>query len=391
MAAERLGKQGYKVTIYDHKPNPARKFLMAGRGGLNITHSEPLDVFLDRYGESRPRLEPSIRGFTPDDMRAWCAGLGEDTFIGTSGRVFPKSFKASPLLRSWIARLDTYGVTFKPHHHWAGWDINNNLLFKAFPSEGGRLDGGETIIKQADATILALGGASWPKLGSSGDWTNLLEQRGITISPFRPANCGFKVEWSDILKSKSAGEPLKAVTLTHNGIARQGDIMIAENGLEGGLIYAFSKDLRTAIEKNGIARFTIDLKPDFEESEITRRLSKPRGRDTLSNILRKQIGLPPASISLLMEDRTLTAKSAAELASRIKALPLSSTAPFSLERAISSAGGIVWDELDDNFALKKIPNTYAIGEMIDWEAPTGGYLLQATIAMGFDLGNRLFR
>lgn len=382
MAAERLGKQGYKVTIYDHKPNPARKFLMAGRGGLNITHSEPLDVFLDRYGESRPRLEPSIRAFTPDDMRAWCARLGEDTFIGTSGRVFPKSFKASPLLRSWIARLDTYGVTFKPHHHWAGWTKDNRLIFNSPEGE---------ITVTADATILALGGASWPKLGSSGDWTNLLEQRGITISPFRPANCGFKVEWSDILKSKCAGEPLKAVTLTHNGITRQGDIMIAENGLEGGLIYAFSKDLRTAIEKNGIARFTIDLKPDFEESEITRRLSNPRGRDTLSNILRKQIGLPPASISLLMEDRTLTAKSAAELASRIKALPLSSTAPFSLERAISSAGGIVWDELDDNFALKKIPNTYAIGEMIDWEAPTGGYLLQATIAMGFDLGNRLFR
>ncbi len=382
MAAERLGKQGYSVTIYDHKPNPARKFLMAGRGGLNITHSEPLDVFLDRYGESRPRLEPSIRGFTPDDMRAWCAGLGEETFIGSSGRVFPKSFKASPLLRAWLARLETFGVKFKPNHHWNGWNTQNQLVFTSPEGE---------MTVTANATILALGGASWPKLGSSGDWTNLLEQRGITISPFRPANCGFKVEWSDILKSKSAGEPLKAVTLTHNGIARQGDIMIAENGLEGGLIYAFSKDLRTAIEKNGIARFTIDLKPDFEESEITRRLSKPRGRDTLSNILRKQIGLPPASISLLMEDRTLTAKSAAELASRIKALPLSSTAPFSLERAISSAGGIVWDELDDNFALKKIPNTYAIGEMIDWEAPTGGYLLQATIAMGFDLGNRLFR
>lgn len=382
MAAECLGRAGHRVTIYDHKPNPARKFLMAGRGGLNITHSEPLDALLGRYGSSRPYLEPAIRAFTPDDLRAWCSGLGEETFVGSSGRVFPKSFKASPLLRSWLARLTELGVTFKPHHHWAGWINGEQLLFTT--------PDGEQHIK-ADAVILALGGASWPKLGSQGEWITILEEREIAVAPFRPANSGFEIIWSDILKTKAAGEPLKAVTLTHNGIKRQGDCMIAENGLEGGLIYAASKELRTAIEQNGIARFTIDLKPDLATEELTRRLAKPRGRDTLTTTLRKQIGLAPASIALLMEDRTLGSLSAAQLAARVKAVPLETRAHFSIDRAISSAGGILWNELDEQFALKKIPNTYAIGEMIDWEAPTGGYLLQATMSMGHYVGTRLFR
>lgn len=368
MAAESLARLGYTVDVYDHKPSPARKFLMAGRGGLNITHSEPIDSFLQKYGEAAEFMRPMIGYFTPQNMRIWCAELGEETFIGTSGRIFPKSFKSSPLLRSWLERLSNLNVRIHPRHHWTGWNEKGELAFTT----------PEQKFIKADATILALGGASWPKLGSDGSWVNELEKHNIEIAPLRPANCGFCVNWSDIFKSKFAGTPLKSITLTHEGKLINGEIMISEKGLEGGVIYALSKSIRTAIETKASTTLTIDLKPDLTIKQLEEKLSHPRGRDTQTNFLRKQTNLSPAAINLLYEcgDKTKP------LAQQIKQIQIPLTQPCPIDRAISSAGGIKLDELDKNLMLKKMPSVFAIGEMLDWEAPTGGYLLQATFSMG---------
>ncbi|HPQ51485.1 MAG: TIGR03862 family flavoprotein [Alphaproteobacteria bacterium] len=368
MAAESLARLGYTVDVYDHKPSPARKFLMAGRGGLNITHSEPIDSFLQKYGEAAEFMHPMIGYFTPKNMRIWCAELGEETFIGTSGRIFPKSFKSSPLLRSWLERLSNLNVRIHPRHHWTGWNEKGELAFTT----------PEQKFIKADATILALGGASWPKLGSDGSWVNELEKHNIEIAPLRPANCGFCVNWSDIFKSKFAGTPLKSITLTHEGKLINGEIMISEKGLEGGVIYALSKSIRTAIETKASTTLTIDLKPDLTIKQLEEKLSHPRGRDTQTNFLRKQTNLSPAAINLLYEcgDKTKP------LAQQIKQIQIPLTQPCPIDRAISSAGGIKLDELDKNLMLKKMPSVFAIGEMLDWEAPTGGYLLQATFSMG---------
>ena len=378
MAAERLGQLGYEVHIYDHKPTPARKFLIAGLGGLNITHSEPIEKFLSRYGEAEDFIKPFITNFSPDDLRAWCLSLGEETFVGSSGRVFPKSFKASPLLRTWLKRLNDLGITLHTNHHWTGWDNDQALTFKTFPLEGGRLDGTNTIIKQADATILALGGASWPRLGSDASWTKILGDKNIDLIPFSPSNCGFAVNWSEVYKSKFAGTPLKSIELTHNGTSVRGEALITEKGIEGGGIYALSKSIRQSLEKDGEAKLSIDLKPDLMVQELSDRLSKPRGRDSQTNFIRKHTGLSPNAISLLYEFKD----DQRTLAEQIKRVDIPLTAPFAIERAISSAGGINRDELDQSLMLKKLPSVFAIGEMIDWEAPTGGYLLQATFSMG---------
>lgn len=365
MAAEQLAKRGFSVTVYDHKPNAARKFLMAGRGGLNITHSEPFEKFLTRYGETSDFLRPALENFTPQDLRDWCHGLGEETFIGTSGRVFPKSFKASPLLRAWLKRLDELGVKFQFNFEWTGQDMGT------------------------DITILALGGASWPRLGSDGHWTKVLENKEIKINPLRPANCGFICHWSDFFRNKFAGHPLKPVVLNHNEISLQGEIMITEQGVEGGGIYAISKSLRTAVEKDGLATLMLDLKPYQTNEQLEKSLMTARGRDSFSNYLRKVLGLSPVAIGLLQEDRNIPHLSRVDLAQRIKSYPLELTATTPIDRAISSAGGIALDELTENFELKKMPNTYAIGEMIDWEAPTGGYLLQASFSMAVWLGKSI--
>jgi len=375
MAAETLARKGHNVDIYDRKPSPARKFLMAGRGGLNITHSEQSDSFLQKYGEASEFLRRAIDHFTSQNLRDWCAELGEETFIGTSGRVFPKSFKASPLLRAWLRRLDTLGVTFHLHHYWVGWDQNNNLIFNTPEKE----------IVPAEITILALGGASWPKLGSDGSWTTILEKEKIEISPLRPANCGFQVAWTEIFKQKFAGTPVKSITVTCNGKTVKGDVMISKYGLEGGAIYALSKDIRNAIEKNGSSTITIDLKPDMSIEQIGENLSKPQGRDTKTNFLRKQTGLSPAAINLMYECKD----PAKPLPSQIKNLALTFTSPFPIERAISTAGGLKLSELTENFELKKKKNVYAIGEMLDWEAPTGGYLLQASFSMGAYVSSKI--
>ncbi len=365
MAAETLATRGFQVTVYDHKPSPARKFLMAGRGGLNITHSEPLDKFLTRYGDAANILRPAIENFTPDHLRDWCHGLGEETFIGTSGRVFPKGFKASPLLRAWLKKLESLGVEFKFGYEWVGQDMGT------------------------DFTILALGGASWPRLGSNAGWTKILENQNIKINPFRPSNCGFTTNWSDIFKHKFAGHPLKPVILKHGTETLQGEIMVTEKGVEGGGIYALSKSLRTALDQHPTTILTLDLKPNIPKDQIEKMLNTPRARDSFSNYLRKTLGLSPVVIGLLQEDRNVTTLSRADLAARIKSYPLTISGIANIDRAISSAGGIALDEVDENFQLKKMPHTYAIGEMLDWEAPTGGYLLQATFSMAVWVGNRV--
>lgn len=365
MAAETLANRGFKVVVYDHKPSPARKFLLAGRGGLNITHSEPFEKFMTCYGEASEFLRPSLENFAPQNLCDWCHELGEETFIGTSGRVFPKSFKASPLLRAWLKKLDDLGVKFEYNFKWVGQDM---------PS---------------DITVLALGGASWAKLGSDGNWTKILEKKGIKVTPFRPANSGFICNWSDIFKQKFAGHPIKSITLTHDNQTIHGEIMVTQNGVEGGGIYALSKSIRIAIENKKITTLTLDLKPNISETQIEKILNTIRTRDSFSNYLRKTLGLSPVMIGLLQEDRNITNLSRTELAQRIKSFPLHLTATANIDRAISSAGGISFDELTENFELRKMPNTYAIGEMLDWEAPTGGYLLQASFSMAVWVGKNI--
>lgn len=367
MAAEVLASAGQKVRLYDRKPSLGRKFLMAGRGGLNLTHSEPLEKFLARYGAREPDIAPHIRAFTPDDLRGWCEGLGQETFVGSSGRIFPKAMKASPLLRAWLARLNALGVEFHLQKTWQGWKDGAPIFTDGQHHE-------ETI--KADAVLLALGGASWPSLGSDGAWVECI---GVPIAPLRPANCGFAAAWSDHMKAK-AGQPLKAVSLTHNGKTVQGEIMIAENGIEGGAVYALSAPIRDDIAANGSATVHIDLRPSLSAEDIAKKLQAVRGRQSLSTYLQKTLSLSPAAITLLREADKNAAPD--KLPALIKAVPVMLTAPFSLEKAISSAGGLPFEALDENFMLHALPGVFAAGEMLDWEAPTGGYLLQATFATG---------
>lgn len=373
MAAENISAAGVSVTIYERMPTAARKFLMAGRGGLNLTHSEPLDKFLTRYGLAQNFLTPYIRAFTPDDLRAWCEGLGQKTYIGSSGRLFPKAMKASPLLRAWLTRLQQQGVTIKYGQTWQGWDGNNLLI------------NNESV--KADAVLLALGGASWPKLGADGSWVSLLEDKGVNIAPLRPANCGFVTAWSPIFREKFAGQPLKTVMLTSGKHAVQGEIMITRTGIEGGAVYALSYAIRTEIETRGKCTVTLDLRPDITLEDLQARLKKPRGRDTMSNHLRKMAGLSPVAIGLVNE--ILHQKKGVDPARVIKALPLILTATSGIERAISSAGGISLNEINADFMLKKMPGVFVAGEMLDWEAPTGGYLLQATFSTAVAASNGL--
>lgn len=374
IAAEHLAGAGLSVTVCDRMPSPARKFLMAGRGGLNLTHSEHFETFLTRYGPLQPQLEAALRAFPPEALRAWAHGLGEETFVGSSGRVFPKSFKASPLLRAWLRRLDRLGVTFRMRAEWKGWTPGGALLF-ATP------DGEATIVPRR-ATLLALGGASWPKLGSDGGWTRILAERGAEIVPLKPANSGVRITWSDPFRGRFAGEPVKRVALGIDGQSVAGEMVVTESGLEGGAVYALSRPIRAALE-SGSARLAVDLKPDLEIPEIASRLSRPRKGETASNFLRKAIGLQPVQIGLLREGlgKELPREPLA-LARAIKALPLAVHDMQGLERAISTAGGIGFGALTSGFELKALPGVFAAGEMLDWEAPTGGYLLQATFATG---------
>ena len=378
MAAEVLAGGGARVTVYDRMPSVGRKFLMAGRGGLNLTHSEELDRFLTRYGAAMPRLRSAIEAFPPAAVRAWCEGLGQDTFVGSSGRVFPKSFKTSPLLRAFLRRLGDGGVEFKLRHHWIGWDERGDALFDA--PEGRKAF-------HADAVVLALGGASWPRLGSDGDWTDVLAKAGIAVTPLRPANCGFIAHWSDVFRERFQGQPLKRIELSFGGQAVRGEAIITRQGLEGGGIYALSAHLREAIAATGEALLTIALRPDLPVAELQKRLEKPRGKQSLSTFLRKTVNLSPPAIGLLHEAIASTPErfaemDAAALAELINAVPVRLVGTAPLARAISTAGGISFDAIDETFMLRRRPGVFVAGEMLDWEAPTGGYLLQASFATG---------
>jgi uncharacterized flavoprotein (TIGR03862 family) len=382
MAAEVLAQGGAPVTVYDAMPSAGRKFLMAGRGGLNLTHSEPLSQFMVRYREAAPRLQAAIEAFPPDALRAWSEALGEPTFVGTSGRVFPKAFKASPLLRAWLRRLDAAGVKFAFRHRWTGWDAEGRLKFQT-------PDGTSAVA--ARATVLALGGASWPRLGSDGSWVELLAAKGIAVSKLRPANSGFTVAWSNVFRDRFEGQPLKGVALTVGAHTSRGEAMITRSGIEGGAVYALSAELREAVLNLGQATLMIALRPDLDTAALTTRLSGVRGKQSLANFLRKAARLSPVGIGLMQEaaiasGRPLAAFSPAELADLINAVPVRLTGVAPIERAISTAGGITFEELDDCFMLHKLPGVFVAGEMLDWEAPTGGYLLQASFATGAAAG-----
>jgi uncharacterized flavoprotein (TIGR03862 family) len=378
MGAEILSAAGLKVTVYDRMPSVARKLLIAGRGGLNLTHSEPLDRFKARYGAAAARLAPIIETFPPQALIAWAEGLGQPTFVGSSGRIFPKSLKASPLLRAWLARLAAQGVQINTRHDWQDWNETGDLVFA------------NDTTARADATILALGGASWPRLGSSGTWADVLTKHGVPITPLRPANMGFTVDWSEPFR-RFEGEPLKGIALTFNGRTIRGEAMITKTGIEGGAIYALSADLRGALSGQGRATPTIDLRPDMPLRDLITKLSRPRGGDSMSNFLRKTINLAPVGINLLREAHDTLSTDAATLATQIKAVPITLTGAQSINRAISTAGGIKLEALDDDLMLRAMPNVYAVGEMLDWEAPTGGYLLQATFATAVHAARAILR
>ncbi len=383
IAAERLSENGYSVVVIDRMPSPARKFLMAGRGGLNLTHSEDLTAFLARYRQAEPFLAPLIQEFPPERLRRWCEGLGEETFVGSSGRVFPKSMKASPLLRAWLRRLDANGVRLMTRHALCAIEGDGPLQLRTRDETAAEDTEGEGALQSltARACLLTMGGASWPKLGSNAAWVPMLEERGVRINRFQPANCGFQTGWSDFLKERFAGTPLKRIALSHGGKRVQGEAVLTAQGLEGGAVYALSAELRETINETGSATLHIDLRPQAGIEELAAKLSRPRGKQSAATFLKKALRLSPVEMALLREAGDVPSDPES-LARCIKAVPVVLDAPYSIDRAISSAGGIALDELDEGMMLKKMPGIFAAGEMLDWEAPTGGYLLQACFATG---------
>ena len=373
MAAETIAKADKSVAVFEKMPTFGRKFLMAGRGGLNLTHSEDFERFARRYGGRSDTLRPLLEAYAPKDLIAWAEGLGQPTFVGASGRVFPKAMKASPLLRAWLARLEGLGVSLRTRAEWTGWS-----------ADGGLLINGEIV--RAKAVVLALGGASWAKLGSDAAWVRVLQGQGVDIAPFRAANCGFDVAWSDVFRERFAGEPLKNVALRHGDRSARGDAMVAGYGLEGGAVYALAASLRDAVEAEGRATLIVDLRPDVPVETLERRLHAPRGGQSLANFLRKAVKLSPVEVNLLREAHGLDLPAEpAALAAAIKAAPIVLTGVQPLERAISAAGGVRFESLD-GLSLKGRPDVILAGEMLDWEAPTGGYLLQACFATGVAAG-----
>lgn len=380
MAAEVLAGEGWSVTVHDHMPSVGRKLLLAGRGGLNITHGEPLDDLLDRYGAARPRLEPAIRAWGPAELRSWCASLGEPTFVGSSGRVFPSSFRATPLLRAWLARLSAAGVRIETRHRFVGFTDP-------------RVDGGPPTVMvstptgriavAADAVVLALGGASWPRVGSDGGWVDVLRHAGVEVAPLRPSNCGLCITWRPAFVQRHEGAPIKNVALRLDGSTVRGDLVITRTGIEGGPVYALSAPARDAIERAGRCTLTIDLQPDRTAEQVASRLGRARAGDSSTSTLRRALGLSSVATALVHElgGRHLPTEPA-QLAQLVTALPFVATATSPIARSISSAGGVRLDEIDDGFMLRRLPGVFVAGEMIDWEAPTGGYLLQASFSSG---------
>ncbi|MCF8505118.1 MAG: TIGR03862 family flavoprotein [Caulobacter sp.] len=372
MAAERLAAAGHGVVVHEAMPSPSRKLLMAGRGGLNLTHTEPLEGFLSRYGEAKAVVAPWLERFSPTDMIGWAEGLGQATFVGSSGRVFPRAMKASPLLRAWLARLAAAGVELRTRSRWTGF-AEGGLTFDT--PEG-------PANERPDAVVLAVGGGSWPRLGSDARWSPWLEARGVTVAPFRPSNVGFDHAWSPIFADRFAGQPLKPVAMTHGETGVRGEAMVTRYGIEGGAVYALSAGLRDAIDRDGAATLVVDLRPDLSIEALASRLARPRGKDSVTNWLRKAGGLSPVAVGLLREIPGELPMGADKLARRIKAVRLTLTGVQGLDRAISSAGGVTLDQVDHGLMLKALPGLFVAGEMLDWEAPTGGYLLQASMASG---------
>ena len=382
MAAYILSRNNFNVTIYDRKPTLGRKFLLAGRGGLNITHSECKEEFLKKYGKAANIFEKILENFSQKNLMDFCEMLGEKTFIGSSGRVFPKSFKASPLLRSWLYKLKNQDVKMKNNHDWIGWD-DNKLIFKTETTN---------IIVDPNITLLALGGLSWPKLGSDGSWIKILKKDDIKISKIQPTNCGFFVKWSNIFKNRFAGYPLKSIELSFKDQKIKGEFIITKEGIEGGVIYSISSMLRENINEMGYAEVIIDLKPDFSIKKIRHLLLKPKLKLSTTNYLRKTLNLSDVAIGLLMEFKNKEGKynqQISNLAHTIKSYKIILDKPFSIDRCISTAGGISFKSINKDFMLINKPNTYVAGEMLDWEAPTGGYLLQACISNGACVANNI--
>lgn len=366
IAAEEIAKAGFRATVYERMPSAGRKFLLAGRGGLNLTHGEPLDGFLRRYGDRVEALRPAIENFPPAKLREWSETLGQKTFEGSSGRIFPEAFKATPLLRAWLQRLGNMGVNFAFRHRWRGWSPDGSLLFD---TPKGR------ISVTADANVLALGGASWPRLGSDGSWTELIAPSGVKFAPLLPANCGFEVEWSGAFRERFAGTPLKRIALTAFGVTVRGEAVISSFGIEGGAVYALSARLRDEILLNGRAALHVALRPDLAEDQLVTKLSAPRGKQSFSNFLRKAIGLPAVSVALLYEwsaarDVRLQELPPEEQAALVNGVPIMLTGIAPTESAISTAGGISFEEIDKNYMLRKRPGVFAAGEMLDWVVPT---------------------
>ncbi len=374
MAAEVLSAlPGLAVDVYDAMPSVGRKFLMAGKGGMNITHSEPLPDFVGRYGARAGQLAPWLAAFSPTALRDWIHSLGIDTFVGTSGRVFPTEMKAAPLLRAWLHRLRSQGVHFHVRHRWLGWS-GDGLRFATPDGE---------IVVQAAAVILALGGGSWARLGSDGAWVPVLRDSGIDVAPLKPANCGFDVAWSPYFSERFAGQPVKPVVASFAGQTRQGEFNITATGIEGGLVYALSAPLRDVLARDGHAALTLDLAPGRSIERLAADLARPRGRDSLANHLRRRAGIEGVKAALLRElcpPETLAAPALLAAAIKALAVPVGATRP--IDEAISTAGGVSFAALDEALMLHGKPGVFCAGEMLDWEAPTGGYLLTACLASG---------
>ncbi|PKO06070.1 MAG: aminoacetone oxidase family FAD-binding enzyme [Chloroflexi bacterium HGW-Chloroflexi-3] len=379
MAAEHLVSQGFSVDVFDAKPAVLRKFLVAGKGGLNLSRDEDFGKFLSRYGNRAKELEPFLRAFGPTALRAWVQNLGFETFVGSSGKIFPRDMQAISLRRIWIQRLEQQGIRFHLNQRWRGWDQGKNLVFQSKF---------KNVISRSDAVILALGGASWPTTGSDGTWATTLQQQGVEISPFKPANCGFEIKWSDYFRDRFQGTPLKSIVIhfqptTGEPVQRMGEFLITQYGVEGSLIYAFSAAIRDEILEFGQAIIHLDLAPDWSIEQLETRLSRPRGSRSISSHIEKSVGIHGVKTNLLWEYLPRAVfNDPKQLAAAIKSLAVPLVAPRPIEEVISTAGGVRFEDLDDHLMLKKLPGVFCAGEMLDWEAPTGGYLLTACFSTG---------
>jgi uncharacterized flavoprotein (TIGR03862 family) len=373
MAAEVLAAGGMSVDLYEHMPSVGRKLLLAGRSGLNLTHAEPLPDVVQRYGTASP-IAAAVEVFPPAAVREWAASLGIETFVGSTGRVFPTEMRATPLLRAWLSRLDALGVRIHTRHRWLGWEADGTQRF--------RRQDGAIAVARADTVVLALGGASWPRVGSDGTWATMLRDRGVTVHALQPSNCGVILPWTRHFATAQAGRPLKNVALSADGGKWvRGDVTVTTDGLESGPVYTLSPRVRAAVQRSGTCAITIDLLPDVPLAAVTDRLQRRRPGDSVTNGLRRSLGLSPIAVAVLRESTGNTPPTDAQLlGALVKSVPLTVTGIAGLSRAISSAGGVALTELTDGFMLRSVPGVYAVGEMLDWEAPTGGYLLQASFS-----------